>query len=333
MRVSPQFQVETISLTVVVYDRRYNLGFPGLNHLHPFDVRKFGRAWRELKRRLGSVIIERLLPVDRAASLDELLLAHDSEYLASTETSTTISQVLEVPALRRLPDRLLAWAVLRPMRWAVRGTILASKAALQHGVAINLGGGFHHAKRNRGEGFCFFSDIAVAVHSLKATGDLLPRRRIAYCDLDAHQGNGVCHQFMADGDVFIFDMYNASIYPASDVDSINRIDCKIPLPRGFSGDDYLMLLRSRLPGFLDSIMRNGDIPFGIYNAGTDVLVDDALGGLALGPRDILERDLFVLNEYRRRKIPVVILTSGGYTARSYRLIADSVEQILALGNR
>jgi histone deacetylase 11 len=318
-------------LAAIFYNCRYNLGFPGLDRLHPFDTRKYGRAWRELRRRLGASRFRRVhVAVDRAATDEELILAHSAAYLARLQQSEVIAAALEVPQLARVPAWGLRHFVLRPMRWAVRGTVLASRAALEQGVAVNLGGGFHHAKRNGGEGFCIYADVAVAVTQLRAEGRLAAGRRVAYVDLDAHQGNGVCHQFMDDRDVFIFDMYNGSIYPRYDDAARERIDCDVRLPARCSGGEYLELLRGRLPGFLDSIGRSGERPLGIYNAGTDVVRGDPLGDLTLSAADVLERDLFVVEEFRQRGMPVVMVTSGGYTAESWRLIAASVGEIVAM---
>lgn len=319
------------ALPAIVYDRRYNLGFSGLQRLHPFDLRKFGRAWRELRRQLGSQLRAAHVAVDRAANTQELLLAHSAEYLGRLRNSETIAAAVEVPPLARVPAWALRRLVLRPMRWAVRGTILAARAALERGTAVNLGGGFHHAKRSAGEGFCIYADVAIAVRQLRAEGRLTAGRRVAYVDLDAHQGNGVCHQFMDDRDVFVFDMYNRSIYPSYDADARDRIDCDLPLPTGCRGGEYLELLRGRLPGFLDSVGRSGAPPLGIYNAGTDVVRDDPLGGLDLTPADVLERDLLVMDEFRRRGMPAVMVTSGGYTRESWRLIAASVAEIVRRG--
>src|SRR5262249_50238417 len=97
-----------------------------------------------------------------------------------------------------LPAWMLAWRVLRPRRWAARGSVLAAKAALADGAAVNLSGGYHHAKPSRGEGFCVFSDIGLIVQLLRREKLLQDSDTIIYVDLDAHQGNGVCHQFLTD---------------------------------------------------------------------------------------------------------------------------------------
>src|SRR5262249_4313920 len=135
-------------------------------------------------------------------------------------------------------------------------------------------------------------------------------------------------QFRDDRAVFIFDMYNSAIYPYYDVEARRRIDCDLRLPPACRGDEYLGVLRKYLPGFLDSVSRGESTPLGIYNAGTDVVQNDPLGAMALTADEVLERDLFTVAEFQKRGIPVVMLSSGGYTRESYRLIAASVSEIL-----
>lgn len=210
------------------------------------------------------------------------------------------------------------------MRWATAGTIIAGTAALQHGRAFNLGGGFHHAKPDASEGFCIYNDIAVMVATLRRNGQLADNSRIAYIDLDAHQGNGVAHCFRDDPRTFLFDIHNGDIYPVSDMEARDRVDCLLPVRTGCGGPEYLSLLRDRLPPFLDSVGRSAAIGLAIYNAGTDVLEDDPLGGLALSLDDILARDRYVLTTLQARHIPTVVLTSGGYTSHSYQAIARTI---------
>ncbi|MCE9565292.1 MAG: histone deacetylase [Planctomycetes bacterium] len=311
----------------VIYSPRYDIRFFGVERMHPFDSRKYGRTWNELRRRIGRRLWKHHVPVDRAVTDDELLLVHSAEYLAKIRQPEVLAAALELPPLKRAPGWLLRWIIVRPMRWATRGTVLAAKAALSSGVAVNLSGGYHHAKPDRGESFCLFSDIALAVRSLRAEGLLREGQGVAYIDLDAHQGNGVCYQVLNDKDVFIFDMYNSAIYPFNP-EARRRIDCDLPLPYECRGVEYLRTLKTSLPGFLDSLTHSQGIGLGIYNAGTDVFIDDPLGGLALSAAEILERDLFVIGQFRSRGIPVVMLPSGGYTKESYRLIAATVAWLL-----
>ena len=92
--------------------------------------------------------------------------------------------------------------------------------------------------------------------------------------------------------------------------------------------EYRDLLQSRLPQFLDSLSESKPIRLAIYNAGTDVVQDDPLGGLALTPNGVLERDRFVIAQLRQREIPSVMLLSGGYTRDSYQLVANSISEML-----
>jgi histone deacetylase 11 len=315
-------------LVRVVYHPRYNISLFGLERLHPFDSRKYGRAWAVLQEQLGSGLAKYHVPVDRPVSDEELLMVHSAGYLSRLRSAKVIAQTLEMPLFQFSPAWLLRWRVLTPMRWATRGSVLAARAALETGVAVNLSGGYHHAKPTQGEGFCVFSDAALMVRQLRAEGKFQVTDRIAYIDLDAHQGNGVCHQFCGDREVFIFDMYNKDTYPSEDCEARERIDCKVPLGVNCSGAEYLRLLRDKLPGFLDSISKSATVKLGIYNAGTDVFAGDKLGGLRLSAEDILARDLFVMRELEERRIPVVMLLSGGYSSESYRLVAATVLELI-----
>ena len=311
----------------IVYSPRYNISFFGVERLHPFDSKKYGRAWKLLRQEFGATLAGRWVSVDRPVSPRELRLVHTPEYLDSLRSSVVLAAALEIPLLRYLPQWIIAWRVLRPMRWALRGSVLAARAALQHGAAVNLSGGYHHAKPGRGEGFCIFSDIALIVRQLRDDNLLSAADTVAYVDLDAHQGNGVCHQFQSDSQVRIFDMYNEDTYPGNDIPARNRIDANFPLSFNCPRQQYLETLHRNLPPFLDALADRKPC-LGIYNAGTDVFAGDQLGGLSLTAEDVLSRDIFVMDEFQKRQIPVVMLLSGGYSAQSYRLVANTVACLL-----
>lgn len=312
----------------VVYSRHYDIGFFGLERMHPFDSRKYGRAWREIGSRLGHRRSEvRLRPME-PVTRDALLSVHTEDYLVQLRESAYLAGALELPPLRHLPATIIDACVLKPMRWATAGTVEAGRKALEAGCVVNLSGGYHHAKPSQGEGFCIYADIAIGIQTLRTESLLSEQQAVAYVDLDAHQGNGVCMTCMDDERVSIFDMYNSQIYPAHDVEARERIDCDLPLQSGCNDQTYLGKLREHLPSFLDAAARSGKVGLGIYNAGTDIYQDDPLGQLAVSAEGILTRDRFVIEEFRKRRIPVVMLLSGGYTRESYRLIANSVTDIL-----
>ena len=308
------------------YSKNYNIGFFGLERLHPFDSRKYGRIWRCLKQHFGAELTDMHLSIDRSATADELLLVHSPEYLSRLRNSKYVSQALEISAIRRLPNWIADRHILRPMRWAVRGTMLAAEAALTDGFTVNLGGGYHHAKPDRGEGFSIYSDVGIAIAHLRLTHQIPDESRVVYIDTDAHQGNGVCQVFESDNRVFIFDIFNCHKYPMFDVRAKARIDCPVAVTDSTTDEEYLSELYSRLPGFLDSVCRAG-VGLAIYNAGTDVFANDPLGGLNISAEAILKRDLFVVSELRKRNLPTTMVLSGGYTKNSYRIVADSMIEL------
>ncbi|MCR9200403.1 MAG: histone deacetylase [Planctomycetaceae bacterium] len=308
----------------VVYSPKYNIGFFGLERLHPFDSRKYARAWKMLREEFGGQLTAMHVKTDRDATPQELSWIHTQDYLRVLRVPKYLARALEVRQVGLLPHWLIDRQVLRPMRWATRGTVLAAEAAFSEGFAVNLGGGYHHAKRDRGEGFCIYSDIGLCVESARRSGRLSESDEVLYIDTDAHHGNGVCQVFADDDRVRIFDVFNDRIYPAHEQETLARINCPLSIDGRVNDEQYLKLLREHPPGFLDE----RPAQLAIYNAGTDVFCEDPLGQLSLSASAVRQRDLLVVEELRRRNIPTVMVLSGGYTRQSYQLVADSVIPLL-----
>ena len=291
----------------------------GLRFLHPFDSYRARRVYVELRRELGlgtSRSRARLVAPLGPVSDQELLLVHTPEYLDSLRDPQVLATAIEVMVLALTPRAFLNWCLVTPMRWAVSGTLLAFREALREGLAFNLTGGFHHAKTDRGEGFCLFNDIAYAIKTLQAEGRITT---VLYVDLDAHQGNGVCQVFASDPRVKIFDVYNAQVYPQGEDELRARLDASFPLQCETRDDAYLELLERELPPFM---AQPADLV--VYNAGSDIVRGDRLGALSISPQAVLRRDQIVIKESRRRGVPLVFLPSGGYTRDSYRLISRTI---------
>lgn len=310
----------------MIFHRRYDIGFLGLERLHPFDSRKYGRAWSMILREVGPTARAARLTPAAPVSAAELTTVHTPRYLDALRDAGAIVDILEVPPLRLLGARVLDLAVLRPMRWATAGTVMGARQALAGGAAINLGGGYHHAGPDGGEGFCVYADVGLAVRTLWAEGALPADASVAHIDLDAHLGNGVAHVFADEPRARLFDMHNGSIYP-DDPAALRRVDHALPLARGADDATYLDTLRGELPGFLDAAAP----AFAVYNAGTDVLDGDRLGQLSVSASGVLARDLFVLDALSARGIPWLMVTSGGYTAASAGLIAQTTIAALRRG--
>ena len=312
----------------IVYSRHYDIGFFGLERLHPFDSRKYSRAWRCLSREFGARLRQMHVKTDRPVTREELLRVHTECYLELLRRPRYVAAALELPIVGRLPRVIVDHCILKPMRWGTRGSMLAVAEANKQGVAVNLSGGYHHAKPDEGQGFCVYADIALAVDDVRRHGLIGPEAHVAYIDADAHQGNGVCHTFLHDKRVFIFDIYNHTNYPCYDHVAQGRIDCHVRVHAGHTSDEYMRAMKRMLPVFFDSISHSERVELAVYNAGTDVYAGDALGNLNVTAEHVLERDLFVIDQLRQRDISVAMLLSGGYSRESYRLVFETVNALV-----
>ena len=303
-----------------------DIRIPFASWLHPFDGRKFSRAMRCVMQADIPGTAGCIRPIAGPLAEADLLRVHDRAYLASLCQSRTVARILEAAPLRFVPAGLLHQWILRPMLVAAAGTLAAAESAcLSGGTAVCMGGGFHHAHADHGEGFCVFADIPIAIRGLVARGHLSAQDQVLVIDLDAHRGNGF-EAICRDWPVQFFDMYNFQVYPGLDDSEPERFPFLIPLRRGEDDPGYLGTLSEELPRFLES---NSGARLAFYNAGTDVFAGDRLGQFALSEDGVFRRDRMVLEELRRRHIPTVMVTSGGYSKASHRMIARTVRHLLA----
>lgn len=316
----------------IIYSDRYDIKFFGAEKLHPFDSCKYGHIWQELKEiflRDRSILNSVRLEPSEPISYEEIRKIHSQDYLDSLQDLSYVAKALEMPLLALVPNvdfirNEILKSILEPMKWATMGTVLAAREALNGGIAINLSGGYHHASANRGEGFCIYSDIAIAISCLRDTGEISANDKILVIDLDAHQGNGIERIFYKDKNIYFFDVYNKDIYPKDDY-AKQRIDFKIEISSGTSDEEYLDVLNKSLIDCLNKIYDEPKLVF--YNAGTDIYELDPLGQLQVSKTGIFERDKFIFNTLGAR-IPLAMVLSGGYTRNSYALVAESVAYIL-----
>ncbi|XP_053295793.1 histone deacetylase 11 isoform X2 [Pleuronectes platessa] len=263
----------------IVYHPDYNITFMGLEKLHPFDSGKWGKVIRFLKEEqflTDGNIVEAL-----EATEEDLLVVHTKSYLNRLKWSVVVATITEIPPLMCLPNFLVQRRVLRPLRTQTGGTIMAGKLAVDRGWAINVGGGFHHCSSDKGGGFCAYADITLAIKFLFERVEGISRATII--DLDAHQGNGHERDFMDDSRVFIMDVYNRNIYPR-DGFAKRAIKRKVELDWGTEDSEYLRKVELHFEGTLNEVQP--DII--IYNAGTDILDGDPLGGLSISPQILLD---------------------------------------------
>lgn len=232
------------------------------------------------------------------------LLTHTREYWDKL-TNVTLSE----REIRAIGFPINEKFVVRG-RHIAQGTVGAALFALEHGVAMNVAGGTHHAFADRGEGFCCFNDQAVAANYLLNRGLV---SKILIVDLDVHQGNGTAHIFQNESRVFTFSMHGARNYPLRKETS----DLDVALPDGMTDEPYLRLLRETLLRLADNVQPD----FIFYLGGVDILETDKLGRLNISRAGCRERDRIVLDFCRRNRVPVAVSMGGGYSAR----LADIVE--------
>lgn len=263
---------------------------------HRFPMAKYALL-RQGVLAAGLVRPEHLHDPPRVA-LEDLLRVHAPEYVQQVTDGT-----LPPAEQRRIG---LPWSpafVERAWR-VVRGTIEASDAALRDGVAMNLAGGTHHAFPDRGEGFCTFNDVAIAVRRLQHLGRI---RRAAIVDLDVHQGNGTHACFADDASVFTFSMHGAKNFPFHKVPG----SLDVELEDGTGDEPYLALLAEHLP----RVLHTAQADLVVYLAGADPHEGDRLGRLKLTFDGLRRRDQMVLQTCREIGMPVCITIAGGYGRR------------------
>ncbi len=295
---------------------------------HVFPAEKYRRIRDRLMATGGAHASDFLEPAP--ATDEEILLVHTPEYVCKLKTGTLSPREemeLEVPFSLELVHAF--WL-------AAGGSILAARQALADRVSVNIGGGFHHAFPDHGEGFCMIHDVAVAIRRLQRDDKI---RTAMTVDCDVHQGNGTAAIFTGKrasgdplpsasgspvsargdrrrdantGDVFTISLHQHNNYPA--VKPPSSID--VDLPDGVGDDDYLAWLDNAL----SSGLRQFDPDLLCYIAGADPYKEDQLGGLSLTIEGLKKRDELVFRIALARNIPVMATFAGGYA----RNVEDTV---------
>jgi acetoin utilization deacetylase AcuC-like enzyme len=290
----------------LIYDHRYDLNLGA----HVFPSQKYRLVHDALLEQ--GIASKEDFQAPAPATDDDILLVHGNEYVHKLKTNT-LSQMeklrLEIPWSKELIDA--CWL-------AAGGSILAGQRALGDGFAANIGGGFHHAYPNHGEGFCAVHDVVVAIRRLQRDRTIETAMVI---DTDVHHGNGSAAIFAGDSSVFTFSIHQENNYPypkpASNID--------VDLQDGVDDQEYLGLLATNLQRAFKEF--NPGLIF--YVAGADPYREDQLGGLALTLDGLSRRDAMVFDYARGHNIPVAITLAGGYARRVSDTVRIHVNTIVA----
>ena len=259
----------------------------------------------------------------------DILLVHGADWVYKLQTGTLSAREelqMEVPYSEKLVEAFWLNA---------GGSILAGRCALQDGVGISLGGGFHHAFPDHGEGFCMINDIAVAIRRLQKDNQI---ERTLVIDCDVHQGNGTAvifgrngalamasqplpsvgapsvrntehgsiRELPADGaDVFTISLHQENNYPTwKPPSSISTSTCLTALTMSPISGGWTMPSAAALRQFQPQLIS--------FVAGADPFQEDQLGGLNLTIEGLKRRDEFVFRLAKTRGVPVMVTLAGGY---------------------
>ncbi|NTV81911.1 MAG: histone deacetylase [Candidatus Aminicenantes bacterium] len=268
---------------------------------HVFPLQKYRLVYENLLA-MGAKKENFLRP--RPAPDEDVQLVHSARYLKRVKTGGLSPAELKTLEIRYSPE-LVRFALL-----SVGGTVLAARKALECGLAVHIGGGFHHAFPDHGEGFCLLNDVAVAAR--KVVEDKLADR-VMVVDCDLHQGNGTAAALAGRKETFTLSIHQMDIYPSEK--PLSTVD--IGLWAGDGDAKYLAELGARIPKIYKDFRPN----IVLYLAGADPYEKDQLGGLALTKAGLKARDKLVIESARRLGIAVAVVMAGGYALE----IKDTVD--------
>jgi acetoin utilization deacetylase AcuC-like enzyme len=290
----------------LIYDDRYDLNLGA----HVFPSQKYRLVCERLLRDGIATLEDFLKPTP--ASDEDILRVHSQDYVYKLKTgSLTRAEVMrmEVPYSEELIEA--CWL-------AAGGSILAARRAIEDGFSANIGGGFHHAYPDHGEGFCVIHDVAVAIRKMQADGAI---ERALVVDTDVHQGNGTAAIFGGDETVFTLSIHQEHNYPYPKPPSTVDVN----LPDGVGDADYLAILEK----YLNRSFNEFSPQLLFYVAGADPYREDQLGGLALTMDGLARRDALVLGYAQRNQVPTAVTLAGGYARKVEDTVAIHVNTIKA----
>jgi len=255
---------------------------------HPFNTSKYRLIKEKLEKEFKNLGFIEPKEVD----LNILYEVHTKEYVDKVlNLKLSYSEILrlEIPLTKEVRDASLI---------AVAGTILAAEVALKEKVGIHIGGGWHHAYPDHGEGFCVFNDLACAIKYLEKNYGI---KKFAVVDLDVHQGNGTAKIFENNKNVFTYSIHQKEIYPFPKEKS--TIDVELS---AFTTDEkYLKTLEETIKKVVEF---NPEVV--LYQAGADIYEKDQLAQLKISKEGIKKRDQIVKESFKDK--PVVVTLGGGY---------------------
>ena len=254
-------------------------------------------------------------------SMEDIYLVHDRQYVETLKNHQTWLSIFEFKESEYFPEvaEKPLPHILEDFRIKCGGTLLASRNALKHGLAANLGGGYHHAMPARGQGFCAINDIAIAIRVLKKE-KLIEKALIV--DLDFHQGDGTALIFQNDPEVFTLSVHSREGFPEHKQKS--DLDCEI------TENQESVYLEKTLAA-LETALGKISPDLAIFVAGSDPYEKDTLPGskyINLSLDQMTARDRYVIDTFADRKIPLSLVFAGGYGPHVWEVHYHAVKHLL-----
>lgn len=191
---------------------------------------------------------------------------------------------------------------------SVTGAVKLNKQ--QTDIAINWGGGLHHAKKSEASGFCYVNDIVLAILEL-----LKYHQRVLYIDIDIHHGDGVEEAFYTTDRVMTvsFHKYGEYFPGTGDLRDIGAGKGKyyavnFPLRDGIDDDAYESIFKP----LMSKVMETYQPSAVVLQCGADSLSGDRLGCFNLTIKGHGKCVEFM----KRYNIPLLLVGGGGYTIRN-----------------
>ncbi len=294
----------------VVFTLEYLLGLSTYGDYHGFDIYKYKRIRDELIRE--KKLKRRYLCDPHPCSHEDMRLVHTEDYLRRIKDPVYVNQMLKIQM-----NSMWDSSVLEYFRAVTGGTMFATALALKNRTtAFNLGGGFHHAHRDRGEGFCLINDLAIAIEKFRRKGRF---RKALIIDLDYHQGNGNASIYQDDADVFTLSIH------AEQWEGLEGVALRdVLVDSGIDDGNYLRVVRENLHE-----LERFPAEIVYYIAGSDPYEKDELADMRISRGALLRRNMMVYDFARERKLPLVVVPGGGYGKESWHIYADFISRVLS----
>ncbi|WP_088329103.1 histone deacetylase [Lacimicrobium sp. SS2-24] len=263
-----------------------------LPHRHRFPIEKY----QAIRDRLADCGVPESWFYQPEPLCEEDLKSHfQAEYLGGL-----LNGELDAKAMRRIGFPWSEQLIKRTLT-AAAGTVMTANLALQHGKALNLTGGYHHAFADFGSGFCMVNDLYLAALSMLKHDHM---DKVLIVDCDVHQGDGTAKLCENNPNIITLSLHGEKNFPHRKQQS----DMDFPLAKGTADAEYLDTLDMALNLALN-LHRPDAI---IYDAGVDVHINDDLGHLHISTEGVFQRDKLVFDRCQQAGLPIAAVIGGGY---------------------